>query len=166
MSEGYETGGTADPRTTRYDPDTALNTRFRPAAGAGAGNQEGIGELVSGLLQDLQDLIRGEVRLAKTEIQEDAKTAARGAGMIAAGAAVGFVGFWMLMLAVAYVLAETMDMWLATGIVAVALLVIAAIVAMVGRNRLTSRNLAPDETIDTLMEDQAWAKQQINSVKK
>ncbi len=128
---------------------------------------QSIGELASGIIGDLQGIVRGEVQLAKAELREDAKTAARAAGMLAAGAFLGLVGFTFLMLAVAYVLFEAgLDRWLAVGIVAVALLVLAAILAMVGRSRLSAANLKPEQTIESLKEDQAWAKSQIESVKR
>ena len=44
-----------------------MNTDAPPP---GATQQESIGELLSGLVGDLQQLIRGEVALAKTEIRE------------------------------------------------------------------------------------------------
>ncbi len=55
---------------------------------------------------------------------------------------------------------------LAARIVAVALLVVAAILAQSGRGTLRAANFKPEQTIETLKEDQEWAKQQINSVKR
>jgi len=137
-------------------------------ARGGAGSQEGVGSLVSGLIGDLQEIVRGEVRLAKAELREDATTIGRASGMLAAGVFFGLIGFTFLMLAVAYVLFEEADLdrWLSVGIVAVALLVLAAILAMVGKNRLSAANLKPEQTIESLKEDQAWAKDQIRSVKR
>lgn len=144
--------------------DAAARARGRTAGGG----EEGIGSLVSDLIADLQGIVRGEVRLAKAELREDAMTIGRGAGMLAAGAFLGLVGFTFLMLAVAYVLYEELDLdrWLAVGIVALVLLVLAAILALVGKGRLSAANLKPEQTIESLKEDQAWAKQQINSVKR
>jgi uncharacterized membrane protein YqjE len=145
--------------------DAAARARDRVNA---AGPDEGIGALVAGLIGDLQEIVRGEVRLAKAELRLDATTIGRASGMLAAGALLGLVGFTFLMLAVAYVLHEEADLdrWLAVGIVAVALLVLAAILALVGKNRLSAANLKPEQTIASLKEDQAWAKDQINSVKR
>jgi uncharacterized membrane protein YqjE len=161
MSQSY------DPGSSRPRDDIVAGQRFEGAARPATGdlNQEGIAPLLSDLLKDLQDLVRGEFNLAKVEMKESASSAARGAGMIAGGAVIGIVGFIILMLGVAYLLDLWMPMWVAAGIVGIVLLVIGAIVALSGKSALSAENLTPDQTIDSLKEDQTWAKQEINSVK-
>lgn len=127
---------------------------------------QGVGTLVSGVIEDLQSLVRSEVQLAKTEITEDAKEIGTGAGMIAAGALVGLVGFIFLMLGVTYLLNKTVEMWLAAGIVGLVLLVVAGIVALSGKSRLSAANLKPDQTIDSIKETKEWASRQTKSVGK
>lgn len=137
-----------------------------PGAGQ-VGGDEGIGSLISGVIKDMQDLVRAEVQLAKTELTDDAKTMGAAAGMLVAAAMVGLVGLLFLMLFAMYVLADWLgELWLGALIVAVVLLVAAAILASIGRNRLSAASLKPEQTIETLKEDQQWAKQQINSVKR
>ena len=157
-------GPPVEPQPQPLYGDAAARARGRTAGGG----EEGIGSLVSDLIGDLQEIVRGVVRLAKAELREDAMTIGRGAGMLAAGAFLGLIGFTFLMLGVAYVLVEEFDLdrWLAVGIVAVALLVLAAILAMVGKSRLSAANLKPEQTIESLKEDQEWAKQQVRSVKR
>src|SRR5579884_1262852 len=94
--------------------DQAPETPPADAANASAG----IGDLVAGIIRDLQDIVRGEIRLAKAELKADATAAARGAGFLVGGAVVGLVGFLILMLAVAYLIAVWLPLWAATGIVA------------------------------------------------
>ncbi|HVL24356.1 MAG TPA: phage holin family protein [Thermomicrobiales bacterium] len=131
-----------------------------------AGSDETLGTLVAGIVEDLQSIVRGEVQLAKTELKEDAGKLGRGAGMLAGGALVGLVGFIFLMLGVTYLLNKSMQMWIAAGVVGVVLLVIAAIVAMAGKNQMSAASLTPQQTIDSVKEDQQWASRQIKSVKK
>ena len=131
-----------------------------------SGAPEGLGSLISGIIKDLQDLLRAEVQLAKTEVKEDATAAGKAIAFIAAGAFVGLVGFIFLIQAIVWILDEFMNDWLAATIVAVALLAIAAILALSGKNKLSATNLKPEQTIETLKEDQQWAKQQINSAKR
>jgi uncharacterized membrane protein YqjE len=158
-----------DPGTDHTGDDVVANQRYQAAPQAGArvreSQQEGVAPLISDLLKDLQDLVRGEFKLAKVELRESVSNASRGAGMIAAGAVVCLVGFIVLMLGVAYLLDLWMPMWVAAGIVGIVLLVIGAIVALSGKSSLSSQNLTPDQTIDSLKEDQTWAKQEIKSVK-
>jgi uncharacterized membrane protein YqjE len=131
-----------------------------------AGAPEGLGSLITGIIKDLQDLLRAEVQLAKTELREDASAVGKAIAFIAAGAFIGLVGFIFLIQAIVWILDEFMNDWIAAGIVALALLLIAAILAMSGRSKLSQASLKPEQTIDTLKEDQQWAKQQINSVKR
>jgi len=167
MSEGYDTGGAADPRSAGYGRDNAFNSRNRPAGGGGApGEQESVGTLISGLIQDLQELVRAEIRLVRTELRDDAMVAGRGVAVIAGGALIGLTGFIFLMLGVTYLLDKVMPLWLAAAIVGAVLAVIAAICVSVGRNRLKAGNFTPEQTIDTLKEDREWAKQQTSSVKR
>ena len=167
MSEGYDTGGAADPRAAGYGRDDVFQPRNRPPGGGGApDDQQSVGELISGLIQDLQAMVRAEIRLARTEIRDDARAAARGVATIGAGALIGLTGFIFLMLGVTYLLDEVMPLWLAAAIVGAVLAVIAAICVYAGRNQLRAADFTPEQTIDTLKEDREWAKQQISSVKK
>lgn len=130
------------------------------------GAPEGLGTMIGGIIGDLQEIVRGEVQLAKTELKEDASTIGRGAGFLAGAALIGLVGFIFLMLAVTYLLDEWVDRWIAAGIVAVVLLIIAAILAQSGRSQLKSASLKPEQTIETLKEDKEWASRQIKSAKR
>ena len=126
---------------------------------------ESVSELIGGVIGDLQGLVRGEIRLAKTELQDSARTAGRGIAMLVAGAVLGLIGFVFLMLALVEVLDEWLPRWGAAGIVALGLIVIAVILALIGKSRLSGDALKPDETIASLEEDREWANRQIESVK-
>jgi hypothetical protein len=167
MSEGtFEPGAHANSQQFPRDSTAGGYGRDRRYSDAGPDQQEGIGSLISGLITDLQELVRGEIALAKTELREDAMSAGRGIGMIAAGAIVGLTGFIFLMLGVTYLLNKSLEMWLSAGIVGAALALIAALVISNGRGKLSASNLKPEQTIESLKEDRTWAKQQMNSVKK
>lgn len=130
------------------------------------GGPEGIGGLIGSIIKDLQELVRDEIQLAKLELSEDASKIGKALGFVAGAALIGLVGFIFLMLALTYALAETMDAWLAAGIVGLGLVIIAAILGVAAKNKLSAASLKPEQTIDSLKEDKAWAQQQINSVKK
>jgi uncharacterized membrane protein YqjE len=130
------------------------------------GGAESVGALISGLIKDIQELVRGEILLAKTELKEDAAAAGKGVGYLVAGGLVGLVAFAFVALAAAALLDKWMQTWIAVAIVAVALALIAAILAMSGKGKLSAGNLKPEQTIESLKEDREWAKQQISSVKR
>jgi len=151
--------------TSREHPDGTAAPR--PPRSATDEPAEGIGSLIAGLIQDLQDLVRAEVKLAKTELREDVQKITGAAGLLVAGGVVGLVGFIFLMLTLMYLLNEWIGrLWISAGVVTLALVIATAILVMTGRDRLRAANLKPEQTIATLKEDQAWARQQINSVKR
>lgn len=151
-----------DQRTSGQPPFDGNETVERPLTDTG----NSLGDTVTGIIQDLQGIVRSEVQLAKTEIKEDATKLGKAAGMIGAAAFLALVGFIFLMLGVTYLLNKTLDMWISAGIVGLALLIIGAILAMIGKNQIQEANMVPDKTIDSLKEDKEWASHQINSVKK
>lgn len=161
MSQSY---GQGYDRASATDSDRVIEPGTR--SGDAGGSTEGVGSLISGLVKDLQDLVRGEIRLARAEIKEDAASAGKGAGFIGAGALIGLTGFIFLMLGVTYLLNVWMRMWIAAGIVGLTLALVAAILILSGKSKLSATSLKPDRTIDTLKEDKEWASQQISSVKR
>ncbi len=129
-------------------------------------SQQSYSELFSGLLKDVQDLVRGEVRLAKAEVKEDMASLVQAVVMLAAAAIFGIVGLTVLLIGVAALVNEWIEEeWQAFGLVGLATLLVAALVGMIGKSRMSGANLAPERTIDSLKEDKQWASQQIKSLR-
>ena len=122
-----------------------------------------IGGLLSGLLRDVQQMVRGEMALARAEIKDDVSTIRTSITSLAMAALFGLTGFILLMLGVTYVLNLYMRMWVAAGIVGLVLLAIGGMLAMAARKKLSAASLKPDQTIDSLKETKTWAQQQMNS---
>lgn len=146
--------------------------RIKEAANVGSSTgpqtgheNESFSELISGMVGDVQGLVRGEILLAKTELSESASSAAKGIGMLVAGAIIGLIGFLFLMYTIMERLDDAMPRWAAALIVGGALLLIAIILALVGKSQLSADKLKPTQTIDSLQEDKEWAQQQARSVK-
>jgi uncharacterized membrane protein YqjE len=121
-----------------------------------------MGELFGELSREMSGLVRDEVELAKVEMTEKAKKAGIGAGIIAGGAVVALGAFGALTAFFIMVLGLVMATWLAALIVFVVYAAIAAVLVMVGRNRLQRATPpVPQETVETLREDVQWAKRQV-----
>lgn len=118
-----------------------------------------ISELVSGVVENLQNIVRSEVQLAKTELREEAKTAGKAAGMLAAGAALGFYALGLFLMTLVWILATQMPNWVAALIVTVVVGAIAAVLALKGKSQLQEVHLM-SETVDSVKEDVEWVKQQ------
>ena len=141
---------------------------YRPPPGdaryqASDSQGESIGAILGGLLSDLQGMVRGEIALARAEVKEDVSTIGKAIGALAAAAIFGLTGFIFLMLGATYVLNIWMRMWIAAAVVGAVLVVIALILGMSGKSKLSASNLKPDQTIDSVKETREWAKQQISS---
>jgi uncharacterized membrane protein YqjE len=123
-----------------------------------------MGELVKQLSEQTSELVRREVDLAKAELTEKGKQAGVGAGMVGAAGLIGVGAFFALTAALIMLLAEAMDGWVAALIVAVVYGVVAAVVALQGKNRVQeAAPPAPEQTIESVKEDVQWAKTQAGS---
>ena len=99
------------------------------------------GELVRRLSAQLSELFRRELELARTELTTKGKRAGAGAGLAGAGGVVALFGVGALVAAAVAGLATVVPVWLSALIVGVVLLLVAGVLALVGRGRL--RGAAP-----------------------
>lgn len=117
-----------------------------------------LGQLVASASRDLSALVRNEIELAKTELRDDAKAAARGSAMFAVAAFLGVLVLILLSIAAAYGLtAAGLHPAIAFLIVAGAYLLIALILALVGK-RQVGRIGPPERAIATAKETAAALK--------
>lgn len=126
--------------------------------------------LISRLGEDLMELVNSQLALLKVEIKEEANAYARGAAMIAFGAAVAVVGFALLNVAIAFAVSTLFAQanfsqpasyalgFLVTGGFYV---LVGAIVVLVVKNRLTKQNLMPKRTVQELRKDKEWLKNEL-----
>jgi Putative Actinobacterial Holin-X, holin superfamily III len=111
-----------------------------------------LGQLVAQASDDLAGIVRAEIALAKAELRADARNAALGGGLFGAAGYLGLLASITAVITVAYALfAAGLPPWLAFLIVTVALLLVAGILALIGRSRL-KRLRPPERTIRTTKE--------------
>jgi len=130
-----------------------------------AATEAPLSSIVGDLVGNLQDLMRGELRLAKQEIKEEAKTAGVGAGLLAGAGALALVGLIFIGLTLTYGLDAYMPDWAAALVVALVFLAIGGALFMVGKKRLQQVDPIPRQTMESLKEDTEWVKQQIGADK-
>jgi hypothetical protein len=111
------------------------DTGRRPAEPASAADRS-LGDLISEVTQDLSTLLRQEVELAKAEVQQSAKQAGKGAGMLSGAAVAGYFVVLFASLALWWAIGAATGLGWSALIVAVIWAVIGAILALVGRKEL------------------------------
>jgi uncharacterized membrane protein YqjE len=129
------------------------------------GTEAPLSSIIGNLVGNLQDLIRGEFRLARQEIKEEAQKAGIGAGLLAGAGVTALVGLIFIGLTLTYVLTRWVPDWGAALIVAALFLIIAFALFTVGKQRLQRVDPVPRQTIESLKEDTEWVKQQIGADK-
>jgi Putative Actinobacterial Holin-X, holin superfamily III len=120
--------------------------------------QRSIPIVLHDIVANLQDIIRSEFRLAKTELKEAAGRAARPTAAFAAGLVLGAYAIGLFLLASVYGLSLVMRPWLAALLVGAVVAGIASALLTSAGNELKRFNPTPEKTIQSVQENLQWAK--------
>jgi uncharacterized membrane protein YqjE len=123
--------------------------------------QRSVPEVLQDIVGNLQEIVRSEFRLAKTEIKEEAAKAAKPAATFGVGLVMGFYGIGFLLLASVYGLSTVMAGWLAALLVGAILAIVAIVLMSSSGKKLKLVNPTPDKTMRSLEENVQWAKHPI-----
>lgn len=116
--------------------------------------QASTGELVGQLGEQLNKLVRDEVRLAQAEVTQKAKRLGLGAGLLGGAGLVAMLGLGALVTAAILGLATVLPGWLAGVIVAVVLFAAAGALALLGKKDVQqAAPPLPTETIASVQAD-------------
>lgn len=117
-------------------------------------------DVVQGIIGNVQDIIRAEVRLAKAELADQAVKARSALTVMGAGALAGVYSVALLLVTCVLALATVLPAWMAALIVAVITGIGAAILMSIGLGRFRTVH-PPERAIQTVKENVQWAKEQI-----
>ena len=123
--------------------------------------QRSIPTLLHDIVNNLQDIVRSEFRLAKTELKEEAGRAAKPTATFAAGLVLGAYAIGLFLLAVVYGLSVLMRPWLAALVVGGAVAGLAVALLSSAEKKLKHLNPTPERTIQSVQENLQWAKHPI-----
>lgn len=117
-----------------------------------------VGELVRRASENVSTLVRAEIELAKAELSTTVKRAGIGGGLLAAAGAILIFSVPFLFVVIAEVLvALGLPRWLSYLIVWVLFLLVAAVLALIGRSQLRKVQ-PPERTIKTAKDTATWAR--------
>ena len=120
--------------------------------------EETLGMLFANASRDLSTLVHSEIELAKAEIRLDVKNAAKGGAMFGAAGFLGLLSLVLLSITIALFIAWLgLDAWLAFLIVTVFYLLVAGVLALVGK-KAVSKVGPPERTMRTSKDTVAFLK--------
>lgn len=116
-------------------------------------------DVMQDIVGNVQEIVRSEVRLAKTEVQEEAGKAKSSAVLLGAGALTAIFGILFLLLTIVNALSLVMPRYAATLIVGASLAVIATVMVTAGLRRFRQIYPTSERAVETVKENVEWAKQ-------
>ena len=122
-----------------------------------------VGELVRDLANDVTNLVRQELNLARTEAQDKLHQTIAAVVAMIAGALLAFAALIVLLDALVYGLTEAgLERWLAALMVGGVVAIIGFILVRKGQNDLSATRLTPDRTTANVRKDINLVKEQVS----
>jgi hypothetical protein len=115
-----------------------------------------IAALLADITDQIRTLLRLEIALFKAELAEKLHRLGLGLAALAIGAVLAVSGWLALLAAAVLALAIVLPPWLAALIVGVAALIVAGLLALLGKRWLDAKSLVPRRSLDSLRQDEAW----------
>lgn len=112
-----------------------------------------IRDLVGGVAEDARDLVRGEVALARAEIEQKVDRITAGVISLFGAMMLAYAGLVVVLIAAAQALALVMPNWAASLIVGGVILLIGVILAGAARKALSPSAMVPDRTVRNIQAD-------------
>lgn len=130
----------------------------------GPSEPRSLGQLVADLSEQGARLVRAEIDLAKAELAGKAQELGVGVGLFGAAAVFGMYAFGAAIATGIIALALVLPLWLSALAVTVFLLLVAVILALVGRSRLKRGSPpTPAKAIESLQDDVEAVKKGLQS---
>ena len=120
-----------------------------------------LGQLFGDLASETSELLRHEVRLAKTEMTEKAKVVGKDVGMMAAGGLVAYAGLLAVVAGIVVLLGSFIPMWLSALLVGLAVIGVGYVLFQKGFSEVKRGDPVLHQTVHTLKEDKRWIQEQM-----
>ena len=117
-------------------------------------------QLFQDAFSSVREIIRSEVRLAKTETKEEIGKAGKASAVLGGGAILALYAVGLALLAGVSALALVLPQWLAFLMMAALAGLTATLLIVTGRQQIQRVHVRPEKTITTVKENLEWAKHQ------
>ena len=128
---------------------------FKSAAGPG------LGSILGSVAHDIQDLVRGEIQLARAEFDRTLHRVIMAAIFLLGGALVGFAGLVVVLQGIAAALALVLPTWAASLLVGLLIVAVGGLFARSGLTMLSLKALTPVRMTSSLQKDVRVLKEHI-----
>ncbi len=125
------------------------------------GHGDGLGTILGRIVNDLQELVRGEIRLARAELDQKLQSIIIAAIFLLGGALLAFAGLVVFLQGIAAALALLLSTWAASLIVGIVIVLVGGAFAWLGLGRLSLKTLAPDRMSASLRKDAQIVKEHV-----
>ncbi|MFF3215622.1 phage holin family protein [Streptomyces sp. NPDC002886] len=126
----------------------------------GSGTEESLGDLVSRASQQISELVREEMQLARAEMTQKGKRFGVGGGLLGGAGVVGILAAQALVGAVIAALALLLPVWASALTIAALLAAVAAGMAAAGKKQIVKAGTpAPEQAIGSVKADLAEIKE-------
>jgi len=119
-----------------------------------------IGDVLKDILEDVQQIVRAEVRLARAEVRQELGKAKSAALLLIIASAALMLAAGLLLLAAVFALATVWPPWAAALTVGAAVALLGGWLGSAGLRRARAVRVTPKKTIDSMKENIQWAKTQ------
>jgi hypothetical protein len=122
-----------------------------------------VAQLLTGLMQDAQTLLRQEVALATHELRRELRNTIRAVMSLGIGIGLAAIGGWLLILMLVHLLhaLTALPLWTCYGIVGGLLAAGGIGLLVLGKQKLVQLHLVPQDTVETMKENVQWLKEQV-----
>jgi hypothetical protein len=120
---------------------------------------QSVTSVVTGIINDAQELMKQQFALFKHEVKEDIRKTKDATLALGIGAAVAGLGVILLCFGLVWLLswvATALPLWVCFAIIGGGLVIIGAILLVAGKKKLDSFNPLPDESAQALRENVQW----------
>src|SRR5262245_19397818 len=120
-----------------------------------SGSAPSMTSLVSGIVNDAQELIKQQLAMFRAEIKEDLRKTKQASLALGVGAGVALLGGLFLCLALAFLLwwATPLPLWGAFAIVGGIFAIVGGVMIFAGKKKFDSFNPLPDQSAEALKEN-------------
>ncbi|MCC7125039.1 MAG: phage holin family protein [Acidobacteria bacterium] len=124
--------------------------------------ERSVRSIFEGVVDNVRDILRAELALARHELNDDVVRGRSAAMLIAAGAGAALVGLHLLLWCAVYALSLVLPLWAAAGSVGLVFTIAGGLAAVRGVRQWRSITFGPERTVATMKENVQWLSRSIN----